>query len=114
MVSIPFVKMVGAGNDFIIIEARKGLDYVQFAKAACARQNGIGADGVLILDKSEQSDYSMRVINADGSEAQMCGNGARCMAAYIAVHLKPVKDLFGMETLAGQILAQVQIGRAHV
>ena len=52
MVSIPFVKMVGAGNDFIIIEARKNLDYVKFAKAVCARHNGIGADGVLILDKS--------------------------------------------------------------
>jgi diaminopimelate epimerase len=108
MVSIPFVKMVGAGNDFIIIEAREGLDYVKFAKAVCARQNGIGADGVLVLDKSAQSDYRMRVINADGSEAQMCGNGARCMAAYIAANLKAVKPLFGMETLAGEILAEAK------
>ncbi len=108
MVSIPFVKMAGAGNDFIIIEARKNLDYAQFTRAVCARQNGIGADGVLVLDKSTQSDYRMRVINADGSEAQMCGNGARCMAAYIAANLKAVKPLFGIETLAGEILAQVQ------
>ena len=108
MVSIPFVKMVGAGNDFIIIEPRKGLDYIKFTKAVCARQNGIGADGVLVLDKSTRSDYRMRIINADGSEAEMCGNGARCMAAYIAANLKAVKPLFSMETLAGEILAEVQ------
>lgn len=108
MVSIPFVKMVGAGNDFIIIEPRKGLDYVKFAKAVCARQNGIGADGVMVLEKSTKSDYRMRIINADGSEAEMCGNGARCMAAYIAANLKPIKALFSMETLAGEILAEVQ------
>ena len=106
MVSVPFVKMVGAGNDFIIIEARKNFDYVKFTKAVCARQNGIGADGVLILDKSALSDYQMRIINADGSEAEMCGNGARCMAAYIVANFKPVKELFGMETLAGEILAE--------
>ena len=114
MVSIPFVKMAGAGNDFIIIEARKNLDYVKFAKAVCARQNGIGADGVLVLDKSAVSDYRMRIINADGSEAEMCGNGARCMAAYIAVHAKEVKTLFGIETLAGEILAQAQAQEARV
>ena len=108
MVRIPFVKMVGAGNDFIIIEARKGLDYAKFAVAACARQTGIGADGVLVLDKSTKSDYRMRIINADGSEAEMCGNGARCMASYIEVNLNPAKSLFGMETLAGEILAQVK------
>ena len=108
MVSIPFVKMVGAGNDFIVIEARKNCDYVKFARAVCSRHNGIGADGVLILDKSATLDYRMRIINADGSEAEMCGNGARCMAAYIVANCKPVKDLFGMETLAGEILAQVQ------
>ena len=108
MVSVPFVKMAGAGNDFIIIEAREGLDYVKFTRAVCARQTGIGADGVLVLDKSAQSDYRMRIINADGSEAEMCGNGARCMAAYIVANVKPAKALFGMETLAGEILAEAQ------
>jgi diaminopimelate epimerase len=108
MVSIPFVKMVGAGNDFIIIEARKNFDYTQFTKAICARQNGIGADGVLVFDKSKASDYRMRIINADGSEAEMCGNGARCMAAYIVANFKPAKALFGMETLAGEILGEAK------
>jgi diaminopimelate epimerase len=108
MVSIPFVKMVGAGNDFIIIEPRKNFDYAKFTKAVCARQSGIGGDGVLILEKSVKSDYRMRIINADGSEAEMCGNGARCMAAYIVANLKPIKALFGMETLAGEILAEAK------
>jgi diaminopimelate epimerase len=108
MVSVPFVKMVGAGNDFIIIEARRNFDYAKFTKAVCSRHNGIGADGVLVLDRSSKSDYQMRIINADGSEAEMCGNGARCMAAYIVANLKPVKALFGMETIAGEILAEAK------
>ena len=114
MVRVPFVKMVGAGNDFIIIEARDNFDYVNFTKAVCARQTGIGADGVLVLDKSSQSDYRMRIINADGSQAEMCGNGARCMAAYIVTHCKPVKALFAMETLAGEILAEAHDEVARV
>lgn len=114
MVSIPFVKMVGAGNDFVIIESRNDFDYAAFAKRVCARHTGIGADGLLVLDKSSRCDYQMRIINADGSEAQMCGNGARCMAAYIAANFKPVKALFSMETLAGEILAEVQGETARV
>ena len=100
--------MVGAGNDFIVIEARADLDYTKFAQTVCHRQNGIGADGVLVLDKSKTSDFRMRIINADGSEAEMCGNGARCMAAYIVANHKPLKDLFGMETLAGEVLGEAQ------
>ncbi len=111
---IPFVKMVGAGNDFIIIEARKNFDYAAFARSICARQNGIGADGVLVWDKSVKSDYKMRIINADGSEAEMCGNGARCMAAYIVANMKGVAPLFSMETLAGEILAEAQHEVARV
>lgn len=108
MVNIPFVKMVGAGNDFIIIEPRDNFDYTKFTKTVCDRHSGIGADGVLIADNSKVSDYRMRIINADGSEAEMCGNGARCMAAYIVANLKPAKELFGMETLAGEIKAEAQ------
>ncbi len=108
MKKIHFVKMVGAGNDFIVIEPQAGLDYVKFTKGVCNRQFGVGADGVLILEKSKTSDYRMRIINADGSEAEMCGNGARCMAAYIVANSKPAKKLFGMETLAGEILGEAE------
>jgi diaminopimelate epimerase len=85
---IPFTKMVGAGNDFLVIEANKALDYKKLALKACHRSDGVGADGILVLDKSKTSDYRMRIINADGSEAEMCGNGARCIATYIVNHYK--------------------------
>lgn len=100
--------MVGAGNDFIIIEPNKSLDYVDFTKKVCNRQTGVGADGVLIIDKSKSSDYQMRIINADGSEAEMCGNGARCTAAYIVANYAPTKSLFSMETLAGEVLGEAE------
>src|SRR3989338_1801983 len=114
MKKIPFVKMAGAGNDFIIMEGGGGLDYADLAKKACHRQMGIGADGVLILDKSKSSDFRMRIINADGSEAEMCGNGARCMAAYVADKHVSANRLFSMETLAGQILAEANGATARV
>ena len=106
MVKIPFIKMVGAGNDFIVIDPQTKFDYVKFTQQICSRHTGVGADGVLVVDKSSTSDYHMRIFNADGSEAEMCGNGARCMAVHITSHLKPAKELFGMETLAGEILAE--------
>ena len=108
MKKINFTKMAGAGNDFIVIEARKGLDLTKLAVAACDRTNGIGADGLLILDNSKRADYRMRIINADSSEAEMCGNGARCMAAYIVRHHPPKNKLFSMETIAGIILGEAQ------
>jgi len=108
MVKIPFIKMVGAGNDFIVIDPQPNLDYAKFTESICSRHTGVGADGVLILEKSKSSDYRMRIINADGSEAEMCGNGARCMAVHITSHMQPSKKLFWMETLAGEILAETQ------
>ena len=106
---IPFTKMVGAGNDFIIVENfPANIDLKKFAIQICARQTGIGADGVLILESSKKADYKMRVINSDGSEAEMCGNGARCMAAYIVRHRKETKKQFSLETLAGILLAEAR------
>jgi len=114
MKKINFTKMAGAGNDFIIIEARKGLNLKKLAAQACDRTNGIGADGLLVLDKSKKADYRMRIINADSSEAEMCGNGARCMAAYIVRNRKPKKKLFSMETIAGIILGEAKGEVANV
>ncbi len=104
--SIQFTKMAGAGNDFIVVDAKKGLNYKRIAVKACERTNGIGADGLLVFDKSKKADFKMRIINADGSEAEMCGNGARCMAAYIVNNKKTKKKSFTMETLAGILEAQ--------
>ncbi len=105
MRKINFTKMVGAGNDFIVVDAAAGLNYKKLAMKACDRTEGIGADGLLVLDKSKKADYKMRIINRDGSEAEMCGNGARCIAAYIVRNKKPRKKLFIVETLAGAITA---------
>ncbi len=106
--------MVGAGNDFIVIEEGLGLDYAKFARAICARHTGLGADGILILEKPAKDQFRMRIINADGSEAEMCGNGARCMACYIAVHHAPSQTTFGIATLAGEIQAEAHVDSARV
>lgn len=111
---IQFTKMAGAGNDFVVIEANDGIDYKKLTKKICNRTNGIGADGLLILGESKKADYQMRIINADGSEAEMCGNGARCMAAYIVRHHNPKKNLFTIETLAGNIHAEAKGEIANV
>jgi diaminopimelate epimerase len=78
-------KYHGARNDFIVLDARtEGVDDVRgFALRWCDRHGGIGADGVLVIGTSDRAPVSMRVINADGSEAEMCGNGVRCVARYL-------------------------------
>src|SRR3989338_9107273 len=114
MKKINFTKMAGAGNDFVVIEARKGLNLKKLAIKACDRTNGIGADGLLVLDTSRKADYRMHIINADGSKAEMCGNGARCLAAYIVHNRKPREKLFSIETLAGTILGEAKGETAKV
>jgi len=114
MKKLGFVKMTGAGNDFIIIEAKAGLNYKILAEKICDRTNGLGADGLLVLDKSKKTDYRMRIINADSSEAEMCGNGARCLAAYIQRFKKPSKKVVGIETIAGIVLAEAAGEMANV
>ncbi|MFC1983950.1 diaminopimelate epimerase [Chloroflexota bacterium] len=79
-----FTKVQGAGNDFILVEASEvNLDWPQIATAMCDRHFGIGADGLLVLSPSHLADFKMRIFNPDGSEAEACGNGLRCLAKYI-------------------------------
>ena len=84
MKKISFTKMVGSGNDFVVIDAwrLKGIRLPELAKSICDRKFGVGADGVLVVDKSKPAGVKMRIFNADGSEAEMCGNGARCTILY--------------------------------
>ncbi len=87
MPNIEFTKMAASGNDFIIVSrlAAESLNQLKgIAMKMCQRKYGIGADGVLLLGKSRIADIKMRIFNADGSEAEMCGNGARCAALYSA------------------------------
>ncbi|MBM3249857.1 MAG: diaminopimelate epimerase [Candidatus Omnitrophica bacterium] len=85
MKKIIFAKMVASGNDFVVIESHqvtRSQSHRILARKICDRKLGIGADGLLLLEKTKAADVRMRIFNADGSEAQMCGNGARCTALY--------------------------------
>ena len=114
MKKINFTKISGAGNDFIIIDALKGVNLNALARKMCHRTDGIGADGILVLGKSKKADYRMRILNSDGSESDMCGNGARCLAAYIKKTKKPKGTSFTMETRAGIIGAEVKGANVQV
>lgn len=85
---IPFTKMNGTGNDFIIIDGREGimdgLDRPEFVRRVCRRRESVGADGVIIVENSNQGDFKWDFFNSDGSAAEMCGNGARCVARFAA------------------------------
>jgi diaminopimelate epimerase len=105
--TIPVVKMNGTQNDFILVDGRDRApdDPVAFARRVCDRDAGIGADGLLLLLPSEIADVRMRIINADGSEAEMCGNGTRCVARYLDEHDGRAAAL--LETLAGPIATTI-------
>jgi len=83
-----FEKMHGLGNDFLVVDDREQqpIDWPALARRVCVRHTGVGADGILLIQGSDVADLRMRLINADGSEAEMCGNGIRCVAEYVAVH----------------------------
>jgi diaminopimelate epimerase len=104
-----FTKMNGAGNDFILIDNRAGdvdLDRSQIARL-CDRHRGIGADGILLLENpSDHADFRMRYFNADGGEAEMCGNGARCFARF-ANNVAGAEGKISFETPAGVISAEL-------
>jgi diaminopimelate epimerase len=83
---IPFYKMSGSGNDFILIDNREGIvadEYLnQLIVGACRRRMSAGADGLILIEASRGADFGWRFYNADGSRAEMCGNGARCAARF--------------------------------
>jgi diaminopimelate epimerase len=106
---IKFWKMHGAKNDFVLIDDRNGRfpagDRAFIAHIA-ARHAGIGAEGVILIQKSDTADFLMRFFNPDGGEADMCGNGARC-AARLAFELGIAEKKMTIQTPAGQLRAQV-------
>jgi len=109
MKMIKFTKMQGSGNDFVVMEERFAVNVarnVPLIKKICDRKFGIGADGILLLGESKKADVRMRIFNADGSEAEMCGNGARCCALYYAAKNK--KRKITIETLAGHLEAEIE------
>ncbi len=99
---IPFIKMHGTGNDFIVIDARKrGVRMTKkLVQRLCHRRFGIGADQVLVVAPSQIADVQMRIFNADGSQVEHCGNGIRCLARYVTGE-GGGKKVLRVETLSG-------------
>jgi len=105
------VKMHGTGNDFVLVEAKDDeRDWTQLAVAVCDRHFGVGADGLLLVLPSGRAAIRMRVLNPDGSEPEMCGNGIRCLAKYAVERglVEPKDNRFDVETAAGVLTLQVE------
>lgn len=111
---IRFTKISAAGNDFIMIDNRRKLmprDMAPLVKKLCHRQFAVGADGVILLEKSKKADFRMRYYNSDGSAATMCGNGGRSVAKFAYI-LGVAQKKMSFETDAG--LVQAEISGANV
>ena len=104
-----FSKWQGCGNDFVLFDCLDNplADYSELAKKVCDRHYGIGADGILIVEPSSVADFRMRIINTDGSEAEMCGNGIRCFARYLYDNQLVTKEEFTVETGAGILVPRI-------
>lgn len=105
MLSLPFTKMHGAGNDFVVLDNCKGniQPSPDLIKRLADRHFGVGADQVLVVESSAVADFKYRIFNADGQEVQQCGNGARCFAQYVFDKGLTQKKSISVETLAGII-----------
>lgn len=113
-----FTKMQGAGNDYVYVDCfREKLptDPSQLAIQMSNRHFGVGSDGLILIGKSDKADARMRMFNADGSEAEMCGNGLRCVAKYVYDHDIAKKDLLSIETGNGVLTVGIEAenGIAH-
>ena len=112
-----FDKMQGAGNDFILLDARdQEREWEKLAVAMCDRHFGVGADGLILALASSEADTRMRIFNADGSEAEMCGNGMRCFARYVIERglASPRDGLLRVETKAGVLLVRALLDDGNV
>jgi diaminopimelate epimerase len=108
---IHFYKMTGTGNDFILIDNRKRiLDADQcrdFVRRVCRHKISVGADGLILIENDSEADFRWRFFNADGSEAEMCGNGARCAARFAFLTGIVDRPRMSFRTLAGIITAEL-------
>ncbi|MGH2588557.1 MAG: diaminopimelate epimerase, partial [Dehalococcoidia bacterium] len=105
-----FTKMHGTGNDFVIVDARRlEADWETLARAMCDRHFGVGSDGLILALPAADADLRMRMFNPDGSEAEMCGNGIRCMAKFAVERgiATPKDDALLVDTLAGRLRCEL-------
>src|SRR6478752_3494865 len=112
-----FTKMQGAGNDYIYVDcvrqpAPKNL--AALAKAISDRHFGVGGDGLILIGPSERADARMRMFNADGSEAEMCGNGVRCVAKFVYDHGIAKKPTLAIETGRGVLGVALELANDKV
>ena len=117
MEPITFFKMSGSGNDFIIVDNRekavKDNDLPGFIQRICRRKISVGADGFILIEPSDKADFKWRFFNSDGSKAEMCGNGARCVSRFAYVNGIAGENL-SFETAAGVVSGQVKDDRVKV
>jgi diaminopimelate epimerase len=111
-----FWKMHGLGNDFILLDSRRSglVPKPELARRLCCRRFGIGADQVLVLLRSKVADYRLVILNADGGEVEMCGNGIRALALFLRRQRISQKRRFRIETLAGIIVPELIAGEVRV
>ncbi|MTI70910.1 MAG: diaminopimelate epimerase [Firmicutes bacterium] len=113
---LQFEKIHGLGNDFVIINAldKKIKNYNELAKTVCNRHFGVGADGMIVAEKSSLADIKMLFFNADGTEASMCGNGIRCFSKFVYDNKLVKEKKFAVETLAGIMKTRVLLNENRV
>jgi len=112
-----FLKMHGLGNDFVFLDhfsVASDMDYSALAKKLCHRQFGIGGDGLIIILPSSIADARMRIINSDGTEPEMCGNGIRCFATYVYDQGIVKQNSMSVETLAGVLTIELILKEGQV
>ena len=110
---IRFTKMQGLGNDYIYVNVMECpiTNPEQFSIRWSDRRKGIGSDGLIMIGRSDIADFSMRIFNADGSEARMCGNGARCVGKYLHDKGLSTKTEIKLETLSGIKILKLHLGQ---
>src|SRR5436309_10448063 len=113
-----FTKMEGCGNDYVYVncfQEQPPKDVAALARRISDRNFGVGGDGLILICPSERADARMRMFNADGSEAEMCGNGLRCVAKYVHDHGIARKDRLTIETGRGVLAVDLEVkgGKAH-
>ncbi len=117
--SIDFMKLHGSGNDFVVIDNREGdlpeERLSEFSRLICRRARSIGADGVVLIEETEDDrvDFRWRYFNADGSEGEMCGNGAMCGARFAEI-IGAASPAMAFSTMSGTVLATVDSGSGQV
>ena len=113
---IKFTKMHGLGNDYVYIDAinQKIENKSELAKFVSNRNFGVGSDGLILIERSEVADFKMTMFNSDGSQAEMCGNGIRCVAKFVYDKGMTDKTTIKIETLAGIKILELNVKNGKV